>query len=323
MTAARSLLPASDRRLVRLRHWQDWQSVLYLATFPALIAWQWAHGFSWPLYALLLFLTLGVGVIHHNHTHLRMWRGRTANRITDFYITLCQGHPSCVFWPTHCANHHRHKHGDQDVARTYRFRGGDTNHLCGYLVHPFQATMVLYPTVFAWLGRMRRHRPGVWRYCALQYAAWLGLWAAVLTIDMQKGLLYVIVPQLHGLHWLLVTNYLQHAHADGSPASRRGQPSLNYARNFEGLVNPLLFNIGLHTAHHQHSRTHWSALSGLHRQYYRQRVAPQLNEPGLLPYMFRVFIMGSLNRHYRSVPLMGPPAPRRMEKSSSTSSWSS
>lgn len=24
----------------------------------------------------------------------------------------------------------------------------------------------------------------------------------------------------------------------------------NYARDFEGLVNPVLFNIGLHTAHH-------------------------------------------------------------------------
>jgi hypothetical protein len=32
------------------------------------------------LYAIELFLTLGVGVIHHNHTHLRMWRGRWTNR---------------------------------------------------------------------------------------------------------------------------------------------------------------------------------------------------------------------------------------------------
>lgn len=316
--AAAPTLTGRNRRVLRLRHVQDWQSLAYLAAFPALIIWQWLHGFSWPLYALLLFLTLGVGVIHHNHTHLRMWQGRTANRITDFYITLCQGHPSFVFWPTHCTNHHRNKHGEHDVARTYRFAGGDTNHLYGYLIHPFQAARVLYPTVFSWLVRMRRHYPGVWRYCMLQYGAWLGLWATVLAIDVQKGLLYVIIPQLHGLHWLLVTNYLQHAHADGSPESRRGQPLLNYARNFEGLVNPLLFNIGLHTAHHEHSRAHWSALTGLHWQYYRQRVAPQLNEPGLLPYMARVFIMGAIHRQYRSVPLMPSPAPQRNEETSTS-----
>jgi len=290
-------------RLPRLRSRRDLQSLLYLTAFPALVAWQWMHGFSYLLYGLLLFLTLGVGVIHHNHTHVRMWHGRRANRLTDFYITLCQGHPACVFWPTHVANHHRHKHGEQDVARTYRFRGGDTNHLAGYLLHPLQAVGVLYPTVFGWLARLRRRHPGVWRYCAAQYLAWLALWAGALALDAQKGLLYVILPQLHGLHWLLATNYLQHAHADGSPQSRRGQPQYNYARNFEGLVNPLLFNIGLHTAHHQHSRAHWSALAQLHRGQYRHRVAPALNEPGLLRYMARVFLLGTACARYRSTPL--------------------
>lgn len=60
----------------RLRHWRDVQSLAYLVALPALVAWQWHNGFVWWLYAVLLFLTLGIGVIHHNHTHLRMWRGR-------------------------------------------------------------------------------------------------------------------------------------------------------------------------------------------------------------------------------------------------------
>lgn len=301
-----SMTPSAPRpRLPRLRNGRDWQSILYLLAFPALIVWQWRNGFSLPLYALLLFLTLGVGVIHHNHTHLRMWHGRWANRMTDFFITLCQGHPACVFWPTHVANHHRYKHGDRDIARTYRF-GGDTNTLAGYVLHPFQAAGVLYPGIFNWLGRLRRHRPGVWRYCLRQYTAWLGLWLVVLLIDGQKGLLYVIIPQLHGLHWLLVTNYLQHAHADGRHDSRHGHPQYNYARNFEGLVNPLLFNIGLHTAHHEHPRVHWSALTSLHRQHYRHQVAASLNERGLAPYMFRVFVLGTFWPRYRSTPMMPP-----------------
>lgn len=35
-----------------------------------LALWQWRHGFAWPWYGALLFLTLGVGVIHHNHPHV-------------------------------------------------------------------------------------------------------------------------------------------------------------------------------------------------------------------------------------------------------------
>ncbi|RYF67028.1 MAG: fatty acid desaturase [Comamonadaceae bacterium] len=299
----------------RLRNARDWQSLAYLAALPALMAWQWVNGFSWPLYALTLFFTLGVGVIHHNHTHLRMWRGRIANRVTDFYITLLQGHPTFVFWPAHVANHHRHRHGTRDAARTYRFAGGDTNHLLGYLLHPVQAAWVLYPLFIGWLAQLRRKRSGAFAYCIAQYAVWLGSWALLLAIDWEKALLFVIAPQLHGLHWLLATNYLQHAHADGvvdeasgasgdTPSSR-----LNYARNFEGLVNPLLFNIGLHTAHHENPHAHWSELTRLHRTHYRDRVDPALNERGLVPYMLRVYLLGAVWPRYRSRSLMAVKPP--------------
>ncbi|MDB5849881.1 MAG: fatty acid desaturase, partial [Rhodoferax sp.] len=273
---------------LRLRHRRDWQCLAYLALLPTLAAWQWVHGFWWPAYGLMLFLTLGIGVIHHNHTHLRLWRGRharAANRTTDFALTLLQGHPTFVFWPAHVANHHRHRHGPRDAARTYRFAGGDSNHLPGYLLHPLQAAWVLYPMFIGWLLHLRRSGPGALRYCLLQYGAWLGSWALLLLIDWRRALLFVIVPQLHGLHWLLATNYLQHAHADGHACRSRG--ALNYARNFEGLVNPLLFNIGLHTAHHEHPHAHWSELAGLHG-HYRDRIDPRLIERGLLPYMLRV-----------------------------------
>lgn len=299
-------------KLPQLRHHRDWQSLAYLATLPALAAWQWVHGFSWPLYALLLFLTLGIGVIHHNHTHLRMWRGRTANRVTDFYVTLLQGHPTFVFWPAHVANHHRHRHGPQDIARTYRFAGGDTNHLIGYLLHPLQAGWVLYPLFIHWLVQLRRKGSGAFGYCAAQYGVWLGSWALLLAIDWQKALIFVIVPQLHGLHWLLATNYLQHAHADGRPEGAPGDTpgrTLNYARNFEGLVNPLLFNIGLHTAHHENPHAHWSELTRLHHTHYRDRVEPALNERGLVPYMLRVYLLGAVLPRFRSRSLMAVKPP--------------
>lgn len=293
---------SAPRRLPVLRYGRDWQSLAYLVALPALAAWQWAYGFWWPLYALMLFLTLGVGVIHHNHTHMRMWRGRWANRFTDFWVTLLQGHPTFVFYPAHVANHHRYRHGPKDAARTYRF-GGDSNDLRGYVLHPLQAGWVLYPLFFHWLGRLRRHWRGAWRYCMWQYVAWLSLWGGLLAVNPIKALVFVIIPQLHGLHWLLATNYLQHAHADGGPRSSAG---MNYARNFEGLVNPLLFNIGLHTAHHENPRAHWSELTRLHYDEYRHLVDPQLNERGLLPYMFRVFVLGTFVPRFRSRSQMSP-----------------
>lgn len=304
--------PAPNRTVLpRLRHWRDLQSLAYMVALPLLAWWQWQHGWVWWLYGLQLFLTLGIGVIHHNHTHLRMWHGRWANRVTDYALTLLQGHPTFVFWPAHVGNHHRFRHGPQDVARTYRPEfGGDTNHLWGYLIHPVQAVCVLYPLFLRWLGGLRHTSPGAFRYCVGQYALWLSSWAALLVLDWQKALLLVIVPQLHGLHWLLATNYLQHAHADGRPLSRsqRIDPavSLNYARNFEGWVNPLLFNIGLHTAHHEHPQAHWSQLTQLHAQHYRHRVTPALNEAGLLSYMGRVFVLGLFWRKARTQPQMPP-----------------
>lgn len=205
--------------------------------------------------------------------------------------------------PVHMGNHHRHVHGRWDLARTYRYGGGDSNHLVGYLLHPFQAVCSLYPLFWRWLARGRRGRPGVARYCYAQYGAWLRLWTGLLAFDPRKALVFVISPQLHGLHWLLATNYLQHAHTDGGPQRR---DRVTYAHNFEGWVNPLLFNIGLHTAHHEQGQGHWSELSALHAQRYRHCVDPRLIEPGLRSYMLRVFILSLIWHQYRSVSLMKP-----------------
>lgn len=284
-----------------MRNLRDLQSLGYLLLLPALVIWQWCNGFNWLLYLLELFLTLGIGVIHHNHTHLRIWHNPRLNRLTDIWICLLQGHPGFVFFPAHIANHHRYRHGEQDVARTYRFTtpgaSGDTNHLVGYLLHPLQAIWVLYPLFVQYLCRRHRYNRRYFYYCLFQYALVIGLWCCLALMDWQKCLALVLIPQLHGLHWLLATNYLQHAHADGH------SKGLNYARNFYGLLNPLLFNIGYHTAHHEHPRAHWSQLPRLH-QLYKNNIAPALHEPSLPAYMLRVFVLGLFVRRWRSRSLM-------------------
>lgn len=275
-----------------LRHRRDLQSLAYLAAQPALAAWQWVHGFSPWLFGAMLVLAVGVSVIHHNHAHLPMWRSRGLNRATDLWLTLVQGHPTCAFLPAHNGNHHRFRHGPEDIARTYRF-GGDTNHALGYLLHPLQAIGVLYPMLLAWLRRRPR---AVRRWYFTQYGVWFASWALLLWLDPIRALLFVVVPQLFGLHWLLAANYLQHAHADG-------YSRWNYARNFTGAINPVWFNIGFHTAHHEHPRAHWSTLPALHRAV-AANVDSRLIEPSLARYLLRVFVLAPFVPRWRSRSLM-------------------
>ena len=253
---------------------------------------------SCALFLLTLFLAVGISVIHHNHAHLPMWRTRRLNRATDLCITALQGQPTCVFHLAHNANHHRYRHGPDDVTRTWRF--GDSNHLLGWLLHPLQATAVVYPHMWRALRAIRRRAPGAYRWCRWQYVTWAGVWALLLILDPRKALLLVILPQLVGLHWLLAANYLQHAHAnDASP--------MGYARNFEGLINPLLFNIGLHTAHHEHGRAHWSELPTLHRRY-RALIDPRLIERSFAAYVLRTFVLGTIHPRFRSHSLRSAPS---------------
>lgn len=281
---------------------RDLQSLAYLLALPGLVAWQWHTGFSWWFYPLLLFLTLGISVIHHNHAHLRIWKSKTLNRATDLWIALLQGHPGFVFYTAHIANHHRYNHGALDEARTYRFTtpgaNGDSNHLLGYLLHPLQAVWVLYPLFVRNLRHLAARHRGYFAYCMLQYALVLGSWAALAWLDWRKWLVLVLLPQLHGLHWLLATNYLQHAHAQGQSAP--GTPRhYRYARNFYGALNPLLFNIGLHTAHHERPRAHWSTLPQWDA-HFRPNVPECLREPSLLGYMLRVYGLGLVSPRWRT-----------------------
>lgn len=263
-------------------------SLACLLAWPALLALLyggslegWTHGMA---YALLIYLSLALVVIEHNHMHLRIWRRRGLNRATDTLLSMFTGHACHVFHATHNANHHRHHHGPQDAARTYRFRHGDTNHLAGYLLHPAQALGVLWPLIHQWHARLKLRAPAAQRYYQRQWLWVIGFQAVLAAIDMRAWGLYVLLPQMLALHWLLGANYLQHAHADG-------HSRLQFARNFTGGVNYLFFNIGYHTAHHLHPKVHWSELPAWHQRY-APGLHARLTETSLLRYVLVTLTLG-------------------------------
>ena len=108
----------------------DWRSVLCIALWPLCVAALYTGRLpGWALglvLGLLIYLSLALPVIEHNHMHLRLWRKRRLNRLTDTLLSALQGRPVFLFHPAHNANHHRHHQGPRDAARTYRFAGGDT-----------------------------------------------------------------------------------------------------------------------------------------------------------------------------------------------------
>ena len=274
-----------------MKHWSDLLSLTYIVLYVAFIVAQWIFGFSWILYVGVLFFAIGIQVIHHNHIHLGIWNNKRLNNFTNLTISVLTAVPSAMMYGGHLKNHHVHQHGPKDVTRTYRF-GGDHNHLLGYVLHPFQAFSVLIPKFFWDFLDQYPRRTRFSRDLLLQVFLIGIVWVGLLALDWQKFLLFVLLPQAFGLHWLLGSNYFQHAHCDDAS-------EVNYARNFTGAVNWFWFNIGFHTAHHDHPRAHWSTLRKLH---YEQslEIHPSLCCSSFFRYVLQVFILSPFVPSLRS-----------------------
>lgn len=277
-----------------LLNWRDLQCISYLLVAPGLAYWQWLHGFSWLLYSLMMVIWIGIGVINHHHAHRPIWNNDVLNRFTSILGTALQGHPVYVFEIAHNNDHHFHNHGPGDIARTYQF--GDHNHLLGHVLHPAQVLFVLYPFFFDQIRRVKNEDRSRFNWICVEYAVVLGLWVFLLALAPIKTLQFVLVPQIVCLHWLLGTNYLQHAHANGLS-------QWDFARNFCGAINWVYFNIGYHTAHHYRSESHWSEMPVLHRQIVSQ-INPQLIQASFFRYYFRTYILSIFYPSLRSRSLM-------------------
>jgi hypothetical protein len=82
-------------------------------------------------------------------------------------------------------------------------------------------------------------------------------------------------------------NYIQHVHAD--PWSEH-----DHSRSFDGkLINFLLFNNGLHSAHHETPGAHWSTLTEVHAKL-APDINPELNQSSFFGWCFQVYVLAPL-----------------------------
>ena len=241
-----------------MRNVYDVQSILYLILFPVLIVIQWSlDQVNIGLYVVLCILPLGITAINHNIGHVPIWNHPILNRLTEYVAGTLQGVPLFLFKTIHIDSHHRYNQGEKDATRVSRV--GEHNHLLGYLVYPLFT-----------LGPVRKLRKEYFRSISfrsvefrkilIQHGLLFLLWSVSLYINWKKALLFVFVPQFIGVHFLMASNYLQHAKCEVGSAH-------NHSRNFTGAIfNLLFFNVGYHTAHHLDQKIHWTKLPNAHQE---------------------------------------------------------
>ncbi|MDP4200210.1 MAG: fatty acid desaturase [Bacteroidota bacterium] len=273
-----------------LRYRADRRTLLYMVATTGLFAIQWVYGFNPFAYFVYLFLSIAVTVIAHNHNHVPIWRNKTLNALTDYWLTIFYGFPAFAWIPTHNMNHHALNNREGDYTITYRLT--EHNHLMMLLAYPSVSSYYQQKPIRDYIKRQWVEDRSYALFCLSQYLL-LVLWIAVFAIiDWRKALLYVVVPQQVGLFSVLIFNYVQHVHADE-------QSKWNHSRNFVGFLNTLLFNNGLHTVHHERAGMHWSQSREAHAKV-EEKISPALIERSFWGYIGRNYFLGALIPKYRT-----------------------
>ena len=274
-----------------LRHRSDRRSLAW-AALPAgaLLAGLLRPNLAPFLCPLSCLLFLGCGVIAHNHSHCRTFRGRAANEAFSAWLSIFYGYPVFAWIPTHNRNHHRFNNRPGDETATW---------LLGNQ-HDWKRALS-YSAVSAWrqsrrirsfIAEARAGAPRLFRRILLQYGVWaaahLGLFALATWLHGARlGTLVwaclLGLPSAFSLWAIMLISFEQHVHADAwSPRAS--------ARNFTGrAVNFLLFNNGFHTAHHERPSLHWSKLPTAHEAI-ADTIPASLIEPNLALYFFRQYV---------------------------------
>lgn len=275
-----------------LRYAADIRTLLYMAVTTALLVVQWNQdSFSPILFTAALFMAVSVSVIAHNHNHLTIWKSKTLNSLTDYWLTLFYGFPAFVWVPTHNQNHHKFNNRDGDYTITYRFT--EKTNLLTLLTYPSVSGFYQQKPIRDYLKNQYRSNPRRFWFCISQYVLLATVLVAAFVIDWRKALLYIFIPQQVSLYAVLIFNYVQHVHADE-------QSPINHSRNIVGpLLNWLLFNNGFHTVHHDHPGLHWSKTPAAHAKMSAQ-INPRLNEQSFWWFLVRVYVFGAFIRNARS-----------------------
>ena len=288
-----------------LKNTADLRTLLWMLVFaPGLVAVQYANPQLLPYLSWLSFyFAISAGVIAHNHLHAPVFKQSALNELFGGWISIFYGYPTFGWIPTHNLNHHKFVNKPGDATITWRFTNKHN-----YLVaasYFFVSSYYQSGPIKEFLKKTKEKRPVYFRQIVLQYIGLYGTQAVMLGLGMYLygvwpgitlWLFTLGLPALVSLWTIMTFNYEQHVHTD---------PWSNYdhSRNFTGrLLNFLLFNNGLHTAHHDSATLHWSELPAAHEKI-AAKIHPQLKQRSLWWYWCKQYLLAPVFPRLGSVQL--------------------
>lgn len=279
-----------------LRYAADYRTLLWMfVLMPGLVAYQYIHPEHLPYLSWLSFyFAISAGVIAHNHLHSPTFKNKKASEFFSYWISVFYGFPTFAWIPTHNLNHHKFVNKAGDATITWRYTNKHN-----YLVastYFFVSSYFQSDPIKQFLARVKEKNPAQYRKYIAQYVVVYGAQAAMAGLAIYlhgvgKGLMLwgftMGLPALVSLWTIMTFNYDQHVHTD--PWSK-----YNHSRNFVGkTLNFLLFNNGLHTAHHEKAGLHWSLLPELHAEIAPQ-IDPALKQRSLWWYWFKQYVLAAV-----------------------------
>ena len=276
-----------------LKYAADYRTLLWtLVLTPGLVAVQYARPDLIPYLSWLSFyFAVSCGVIAHNHLHVPSFKSKAANELFGNWISIFYGYPTFAWIPTHNLNHHKWVNKPGDATITWRFT--NRHNVLVAATYFFVSSYYQSEPIKTFIRKAKERNPSLYRRIITQYFVVFGSHAVMLSLavalhGVQTGVFVwaftMGLPALFSLWTIMLFNYEQHVHTD--PWSKK-----NHSRNFVGkLLNFLLFNNGLHTAHHENAGLHWSLLRESHATF-EHEIHPELKQRSVWWYWFKQYFL--------------------------------
>ncbi len=246
----------------------------------------------------------------HNTMHSPVFVSRRANSAWQAILSLGFTYPVSVFVPVHNLSHHLHLQTPRDVLRTNDVR--HASNALNLVHHILLGTAHVHALNAAYVYSLRAKQPKFVRQACLEIAAVLAYASVLAWLDARVFFALVFLPSLLAQGALVGFGYVQH---DGGDETC----DYNNARNFHGRVfNWFIFNNAFHTIHHLRPGLHWSLGPKMHAELIAPHIAPSLEEPSIVAYMFRTFLLRGGRVRYDGMPVRfeaTPPVARTFDPS--------
>ena len=290
-----------------VRHGSDWRTLFWaFVLFPAV-------GFApyvdprvlpWVL-PLSLYFGFCAGVFSHNHNHCPVFKSRKLNAFYSTWLSIFYGYPTFAWIPTHNLNHHKYVNKAGDATITWRYSKKNTWLIAStyYFVSAYWQSGPLKEYV----SKAQRTNRALYGQIVTQWVTLVAAHVSLLTLAVlltawrhgpswQGPLVYAcgfLIPALFATWSMIFINYIQHVHTD--PWSEH-----NHSRNFVSkLGNWVVFNNGLHAAHHESAGLHWSKLPAAHAKI-AHLIDPELNQHSIFRFCIKAYLLGIFSDRFRT-----------------------